>query len=398
MISVDDALIRVGAAAVPLPVETIPSGAAAGRVLAMPARSVHPLPLFDQSAVDGYALRHADIGLSLPARMPRGIMVAAMGQDSPPVLAPGTAARIFTGGLLPVGADTVVRQELVQSDGDDVVVLEMIGPGADIRRMGEEMPAAADIADAGTLITPGLVGALALAGVTRVDVRRLPRIVVLVTGDEVVPPGAPRRLGQVPDANGPLVAAQLDAWGCPALRVEYVADSESAVRIALARALGEADLVLTTGGVSVGDFDFVPAVSEALGGDRVLWRIAQKPGMPLYAARHGQALLFGLPGNPASVWINLHVYVRHALDLMSGLSPVRRWRYGLAPSDIRREAAKTFWLRAVAETDAQGRMCLSALRGQASHMLGNLARANALVRVPGRHEGPEAEVLRWLSL
>lgn len=397
LLSVDESLARVLAASTALPVESVPLEAALGRVLAQPVRSAHPLPLFDQSGVDGYALHHADLA-QLPARLPLVATMAATAQDHRPTLARGTAARILTGGLLPLAADTVVRQELTQREGDHVVILEAVECGVDIRRMGEEVAAGAPVAGAGALVHPGLLGALALAGAHQLAVRAQPRVVVLITGDEVVPHGAPLRLGQVPDANGPLLRAHLAQWGCAPLRVEYVPDREDAVRDALARAFADADIVLSSGGVSVGDYDFIPATAEKLGAERLLWKVAQKPGMPLYVARHGRALLFGLPGNPASVLVNLHVYVRAALDRMLGLDPALRWRSGVAPETLRREPNKTFWLRASASTDARGVTRLRTLGGQASHMLGNLAQANALVRVPGLHEIAATDVLAWTEL
>lgn len=397
MISVDEALARVDAAITPLSAETIATPASLGRVLAADVVTAHPLPLFDQSAVDGYAVRQADLA-TIPARLPLTATVAAAAQPRMPTLVGGTATRILTGGLLPEHADTVVRQELTRREGDSVVILERLDAGTDIRRQGEELAQGARVASAGTLITPGLAGALALAGAHRIDVRRQPRIAVLVTGDEIVAHGAPLQLGQVPDANGPLLAAHLAQWGFTDVSIDYVVDREEAVRAALEHAFSNADLVLTTGGVSVGDFDFIPSVSEAVGAERVLWKVAQKPGMPLYVARRGNTLLFGLPGNPASVLVNLHVYVRHALDRMLGLNPALRWRHGVAPQKLRREQEKTFWLRGVASSDVEGRQQLRTLSGQASHMLGNLAQANALVRVPGQHEDAATEVLSWTPL
>ena len=397
MISVDEALARIDAATTALPETRVGLPDALGRVLAQPVFSAHALPLFDQSAVDGYAVRHADLAAA-STRLPLGATIAAAAHAQMPVLAPGTAARIFTGGLLPHGADTVVRQELARRE-EGFVILDTVAPGSDIRRAGEEIAAGAQLAAAGTRISPGLVGALALAGVHELGVRAQPRIVVLVTGDEVVAPGMALALGQVPDANGPLLAAYLRQWQCPALRIEYVSDREDAVVDALQRAFADADLVLSTGGVSVGDYDFVPKAAEALGAERLLWKVAQKPGMPLYVARHGRTLLFGLPGNPASVLVNLQVYVRHALERMQGLDPVARWRHGRMAAPGKREATKTFWLRAQADIDDDGQVQLQPLRGQASHMLGNLAHANALVRVPGLHEIEAAPaVLRWTAL
>ncbi len=382
MISVDEALSRVIAAVVPLPAESVAIGAALGRILTAPCHSAHALPLFTQSAVDGYAIRYADL-LDLPCRLPLLQHIAAAAQPQQPVLAPGTAARILTGGLLPLGADTVVRQELTHRERDAVTVLSSVAPGTDIRMQGEEVAAGAVIAEAGQRVTPGLIGACALAGIHAVQVRRLPRIVVLVSGDEVVSGEGALQLGQVPDANGPLLAAYLSQWGCPPLRIENMADHPEAVRTAMARAYADADLVLTSGGASVGDHDYIPATAEALGARCLLWKVAQKPGMPLFVAQRDGVLLFGLPGNPASVLVNLLVYVRAALDAMSGLNPQQRWRFADAPISLKREPDKTFWLRAVLRHDDDGRPRIEPLPGQASHMLGNLAQADVLARVAG---------------
>ena len=394
LLGVDDALARVCRAARPLGQQTLPLAAAHGRVLAQAAHCQHPLPLFTQSAVDGYALRHTDLA-ARPARLPLVSTIAARAQPVPPVLAAGHTARILTGGLLPHGADTVVRQELARREGDTVVLEHPVALGADIRTVGEEMPAGACVAPAGTRLTPGLVGALALAGVHHVTVWQPPRIVVLVSGDEVVRHGAALQPGEVPDANGPLLHAFLSDWGLPPLRVQAVADTEAAVRAALAAAFADADVVLTTGGVSVGDHDYIPAAAEALGAERLFWKVAQKPGMPLYAARHGASLLFGLPGNPASVLVNLLVYVRAALDTLQGLDAAHRWHPAQLPSPPTADPRKTLWLRAVQTLDTTGRVQLRPLGGQASHMLGNLAQANALIRVE-----PTASdaAVRWCAL
>lgn len=390
LLSVDEALAGVVSAARPLGVETVPLAAARHRVLAVDTQAQHPLPLFTQSAVDGYALRQADLA-TLPARLPLASPIAARAQAVHPVLEAGRAARILTGGLLPYGADTVVRQERTQRDGEAVIVLEAVEAGTDIRQQGEEMPQGARVAAAGTRITPGLIGALALAGVAEVSVYRLPRIVVLVSGDEVVRDGTALQLGQVPDANGPLLQAYLSDWGVPPLRIEAVADTREAVTAAMAQALADADLVLTTGGVSVGDHDYIPAVAEALGAERLFWKVAQKPGMPLYVARCRGVLLFGLPGNPASVLVNLLVYVRAALDAMQTLPPLQRWQEAALASVPRRDAVKTLWLRGVCGT---GGAPLRLLQGQASHMLGNLAEANGLLRLdPDGTRAPQ-----WMAL
>ena len=397
MIDVDEALRRVLAATPSLGSETIPLAQALDRVLATAACAAHALPSFTQSAVDGYAVCQRDIAAA-PLALPLMQHIAAMARDTTPVLAPGTAARILTGGLLPQNADTVVRQERTRREEGHVHILEAVVRGTDVRRVGEEMAAGREIAAAGSLLTPGLIGALAVAGLVRVPVKRHPRVIVLVSGDEVAPLGAPLRLGQVPDANGPLVCAWLQRWGIVPTRFAYLADDPTAVRRELDCALNEADLVLTTGGVSVGDHDYIPATAEALGAERLLWKVAQKPGMPLFVARRGRTLLFGLPGNPASVLVNLMVYVRSALDMMMGLSATARWQPAQAPHDLKREAQKTFWLRAVLDHRRDGQALLRPLRGQGSHMLGNLAKANALARVPSLEEATDARTLLWVPL
>lgn len=403
MITVDEAIARISASASPLGTETVPTRDALGRVLAAPVHSAHPLPLFDQSAVDGYAVRHADVR-SVPATLPMGPIVAAGHQGEHPVLSPGSAARIFTGGLLPTGADTIVRQELTSADGSTVTVHGAVAAGADLRRMGEELEPGARVCEAGVAVSPGLVGALVLAGVQVVTVARRPRIIVLVTGDEIVSAGTPLGLGQVPDSNGPLIDAVLRRWDTAPVGVGHVGDRFDEVTRTLGAALDDADLVITTGGVSVGDFDFVPGAAASLGVEEVLWKVAQRPGGPLYVGRRGDTHLFGLPGNPAAVLVNLHVYVRLALDVMTGLDPRRRWRRGVVAPGLWRRTDRTFWMRGAVVVDDEGTIRLSELDRQASHMLSNLAVADALVRVPPissaspGDDGETPSVVSWLPL
>jgi molybdopterin molybdotransferase len=395
MIPVDDALATITGAVSLLGAETVALSEALGRALAAPVHSAYPLPPFDQSAVDGYAVRHADIA-SVPVTLPVKGVVAARGYDKRPWLDLGTMMRIFTGGVVPDGADTIVRQEATEPGGDErTTVKEAVALGADYRRAGDEAPQGALIADAGAVVTPGLIGALALAGAEKVSVRALPRVTAFVTGDEVVPLGQQLSLGQVPDTNGPLMAAHLESWGVPPIEVAHIADTEAHVRSALERAFASSDLVLTSGGVSVGDYDFIPRVAESLGAEVLLWKVAQKPGMPLFVARLGNSLLMGLPGNPGAVFVNLHVYVRAVLDVMTGLDPSARWRRAPMPEGIRREKDKTFWLRCIARDD-DGVIRLEQLGHQASHMLSNLSAATALARIPP--EGEDADLVEWLPL
>jgi molybdopterin molybdotransferase len=257
----------------------------------------------------------------------------------------------------------------------------------------------APLAPRGLRLMAGHLGALAAAGVRGVRVHRAPRIAVLVTGDEVVARGAADRLGEVPDANGPLVTAWLAARGCPGARLEYVPDSAAATRRALARALERSDLVVTTGGVSVGDHDHIPSAAESLGARRLFWKVAQKPGKPLYAARGGRALLLGLPGNPAAVLVNLVVYVRRALDVLEGLAtPGPVARIGVLEAGVEAEAGRDRWLRMGLRYDERGGPQLARLPRQGSHMLSNLVGAQALAWIPAGCTLPAGSVVRWFEL
>jgi molybdopterin molybdotransferase len=395
VIPVDDALAIVTAAVAQSHSDTVALGDALGRVLAADVTAAFALPPFDQSAVDGYAARHADIA-RVPVTLPVKGVVAARAYDKRPFLDLGTLMRIFTGGVVPDGADTIVRQEATSPGGDErITVNEAVAAGTDFRRAGEELALGSVVACAGAVVTPGVVGALALAGADKLEVYATPRVSVLVTGDEIVPVGEPLGLGQVPDTNGPLMDAQLRRWGIAPVAVDHVDDTEAAVRSSLERAFAASDLVLTSGGVSVGDYDFIPKVARDLGAEVLLHKVAQKPGMPLFVARRDGCLLVGLPGNPGAVFVNLHVYVRAALDVMTGLDPRARWRR--APMHgVRREKDKTFWLRARAVYDDDGRVRLEQLGHQASHMLSNLTAATALVRIPP--EGEPADTVEWLPL
>ena len=399
MLSVDAALARVLDPLQTLMPETLSLQAALGRVLAEPIRSTLDLPPFRQSAVDGYAIRHADLQ-SIPCELPIASEIAAAARDDAPTLAPASAARIFTGGWLPDAADTVVRQELTQRNGNRVRVLEALAPGTDIRLQGEELKLGDTVAEPGALITPGLLGAIAMAGVSRVSTWRKPRIAVLVTGDEVAEPGQPLALGQIADANGPLLRAYLAHWGYADVQVRYVRDNFDTVCSALDESFANFDVVITTGGVSVGDHDHVPKAAVQSRARTLFWKVAQKPGMPLYVASRGGSTLFGLPGNPASVLVNLLVYVRPALAKLEGRSAKIAWYHGKLASKVRAETAKTFWLRMQHQIDEAGTCLLQPLPKQASHMLSNLAQAAVLVRIPPMAEAHCApgQVVEWTTL
>jgi len=403
MISLEDALATYPQQLRPLPVETIPLTLALNRVLAQ-AQSAHTdLPRFDQSAMDGYAFRAADIAgasSAAPRHLPVAAKLPAGRHEHLQPLQAGTAARILTGAPLPPGADTVIPQERVTREGDELVFTEPYDSNKNIRWRGEELKRGTAVAAAGQRITPGLLAALVNADLEQVQVVRQPRIRVLITGDEIRPFGAPLRTGEIHDSNGPLIGAVLQRWGYPAPCVEHVRDDPERVRDALGAALQDADLVLSAGGASVGDHDFLPGTAEALGLRRVFWKVAQKPAKPLFFGLRDNRVHLALPGNPGAVLISLALHVRCVLDCLEGLAePGPHWGTGSLAEPVERDQQRVRLLRMRLEHRADGTVLLHPLPKQDSHMLSNLASAQVLVWVPIGENGCAAgTVLRWAAL
>jgi len=399
LLALDEALARY-AQIRPLPATRLRPEAALHHVLAAPASAAVDLPMYVQSAVDGYALRHADLvpGQPLPQT---GEVRAGVAAEGP--LPAKTAMRIFTGGRLPEGADTVARQEIVERREDgQIVIREALALGADVRQRGEELRAGASLAAAGQRLHAGLLAALAMAGVREVQAIAPPRVALLVTGDEIATDAEPGAAG-VYDANGPLVRSWFRERGLEVALTRYVVDDEAQLRAALGEALDTADLVLTTGGVSVGDHDLVRPVATSLGVREVFWQVAQKPGKPLYfglrdAANGRQTVLLGLPGNPGAVLIGLHVHVAAVLARLQGASEAApAWRAGRLAAPVRADAREQL-LRMALRIDESGQIWLERLGRQASHMLSNLSSASALVRIPAGRALDAQAVVQWLPL
>ncbi|NGY03395.1 molybdopterin molybdotransferase MoeA [Solimonas terrae] len=385
-----------------LPAQRLPVADALQHVLAAPVSAAVDLPMFTQSAVDGYALRSADLataGKPAPLRLPlAGEVRAGVAPDAP--LPAGHAMRIFTGGRLPAGADTVARQEIVERDGEYALLRHALAAGVDVRMRGEELRAGSPLAQAGQRLHAGLIAALAMAGVAEVEVARMPRVRVLVTGDEVTQ-GTPGEAG-VFDANGPLLRSWFLERGYPAPQIDYVIDDRARLRDAVDDALRNCDLLLTTGGVSVGDHDLVRPVAAELGVREVFWQVAQKPGKPLYfgVRDHDEArpLMLGLPGNPGAVLIGLHVHVAAVLaHLQNAAEAAPAWRTGRLAAAVRADAREQL-LRMSVRIDGDGRIWLERLDRQDSHMLSNLASAGALVRIPAAAALDAHAVVQWLAL
>ncbi len=305
MLNFDQALQHLLDAAVPVAeLETLPIEAALGRVLATAQHSAIHVPPLDNSAMDGYAVCADDVlaaGTCLPVsqRIPAG----SIGHT----LARGTAARIFTGAPVPAGATAVVMQELCAHAGDTVTVNHVPTQGENIRRAGEDIATGAEVLPGGTRLTPQALGLLASVGIAQVPVRRALRVALFSTGDELVSPGEALRPGAIYNSNRYLLRGALEQLGCDVTDLGIVADTLEATRAALRRA-AEHDLIVTSGGVSVGEEDHVkPAVQAE--GELNLWKIAIKPGKPLAFGRVGQAAFIGVPGNPVAAFVTFALLV-----------------------------------------------------------------------------------------
>ncbi|MFB6285791.1 MAG: gephyrin-like molybdotransferase Glp [Candidatus Bipolaricaulia bacterium] len=386
MITIDEAFAHYEEAVRPLPEETVALADAQERVLSRNVTSRTDLPPFPQSAMDGYALRTADVADAneqRPARLHLVGEVPAGSLEDVPAIGPGEAMRIFTGGHLPHGANAVLRQEDAQVDDDQLLVCEPLPSGQDYRLHGEEIQAGHPVVETGTRLTFRHIAALANSGLADVVVHRAPRVAVMTTGDEVVEPGQPLQPGQVYDANTPLMAGWLRAQGLTSVSAQTLPDTLAETEAALAEAFERADMVITTGGVSVGDYDVVIPAAEGIGMDVIFWKVQQKPGKPLVFAVMDGKVLLGLPGNPGSAFACLLTHGRRLIDLMEGeSSPRPRFGMGKLAEPVQLSPKREWWARCRVQYAAHGEAWLEVLEQQASHMIANLGRCEALARVP----------------
>lgn len=324
LLPVDEALARLLAQAAPIDaVERVSTLEAAGRVLAEPVRSGIDVPPLDNTSMDGYAVRCADLSSTDRLRLAQRIPAGSVGQP----LAAGTCARIFTGAPIPPGADAVVMQEQAQADGDQVRFTHRPHPGEWVRRAGEDIRAGSVVLDAGAALSPQALGLAASVGAASLAVRRRPRVACFFTGNELAMPGEPLPPGGIYNSNRFVLRALLARAGCQVHDLGIVPDTLDATRDALRRAAADADLILTSGGVSVGDEDHVRPAVQAEGAIE-LWSIAVKPGKPLAyghvgrpaagPAGAGRAHFIGLPGNPVSSFVTFLLFVRPFLARLAG--------------------------------------------------------------------------------
>jgi molybdopterin molybdotransferase len=393
LLTLEEALRLVLDRVRPLSAEHVPLAEAAGRFLAEPAVAAVDLPPFDSSAMDGFAVRSADT----PGRLPVTFRIAA-GRPAPHALPPGSAMAIATGGVIPAGADAVVPIEYVVEDDNEVEIAAVAEPGRFVRPRGGDVRLGDVVVDRGRRLGAGQLGALAAAGVAEVTCARRPRAAYLTTGTELRPPGAELEPGQIYEANGVILAAQLASAGAEVERIAPVADEEAAHRDALAHGL-EADVLVTSGGVSVGPHDLVRTVGAELGVEEVFWRVAVKPGKPLWFGVRDGTLVFGLPGNPVSALVGFELFVRPAvLALQGAAEPGPLLEAGTLAQPVARNEARDELVRARSRL-REGEVVLEPVAGQESHMIVRAAEADALALVPrGAGELAAGERVRYLPL
>ena len=321
MIEYSDARALVLGAAKSLPSESVPLDRALGRTLARDVRAREDIPPFTKATMDGYAVRAADtrpsgngtrreVELKVLADLPAGRL-------SPNAVGRGQAVRIMTGAPLPAGADAVVMVEDTESHEPSVQVRREVKPGDNIGLAGEDLKKGEIALERGTLIGPAESGMLAAAGVHRVPVTRRPKLAVIATGDEIVEPGEPKRPGQIRNSNGTALTAMAVEAGAETTYLGIARDRKASLASKLARA-GHADILVLSGGVSVGDYDLVKDGLEASGVKPVFWKVRIKPGKPVFFGVRGRQLVFGLPGNPTSSMVTFLLFVRPAIDRLLG--------------------------------------------------------------------------------
>jgi molybdopterin molybdotransferase len=392
LLPVDDALAAVLAEVRPLPAEEVALADAAGRYLAEPVVATLDLPPFTNSAMDGYAVRAADT----PGRF-AVVGESAAGAPFAGLVGPGQAVTISTGAVLPDGADAVVPIELVDDleDADAIDVPRAVPHGASVRMVGSDVEHGTEVLSAGTRIGPAQIGAAASLGLRSVRCGSLPRVAVLTTGSELRKPGERLSPGQIYDSNSPLLRAALATAGAEVTLVPSAVDTPDAHRDAISRALSH-DVVISTGGVSVGGHDLVREIERELGVRELFWRIAMKPGKPLSFGVRERTLVFGIPGNPVSVLVCFELFVRPALAALQGASNPRPGftRRTLA-AEVTRNAERDELIRVRITKDGR----LEPLRGQDSHQLGITALAEGLARIPkGRGTLAAGDEVAYLPL
>jgi len=401
MLTVDEAQTRILAHLRPQPAEVVPLAEALGRVLATSITAPVAIPPWDNSAMDGYAVRAEDTA-GASEQSPVGLDVLEVigaGSVATRSVGPGQCAAIMTGAPMPPGADGVVVVEDTDGATEGPVSIRCAShPGKHVRREGEAVRIGDTVAEAGDVLGSGALGLLASMGLPEIAVARRPRLVVLSTGDEVVPPGRPLGPGQIYSSNNVALAAAIREAGGIAIDRGNVRDDPDAIAAALRDAAGEADAVVTTGGVSMGHFDHVKDVMGTVGTGVDFWKVRMKPGKPLAFGRLGDVPLFGLPGNPVSCLVNFAEFVRPWLRASLGdRTPFLPVVDAVAAEDFHDRPGRARFLR-VALAWEEGGLVARSTGTQSSGAVVSMARADGLLIVPHDQQAPLAGALVRVQL
>ncbi|APZ42379.1 gephyrin-like molybdotransferase Glp [Acidihalobacter ferrooxydans] len=366
--------------------ERCPLTAALGRVLAAPIAAPFDVPPHRNSAMDGYALRASDQSPDTPLRIV-GRSFAGHPFDAP--VRAGECVQIMTGAVVPAGADTVVQQELTTVDGNALHLQRTLKQGANIRHPGEDLRRGQSVLEPGRLLTAADLGLLASLGLGEVDVLRLPRVAFFSTGDELRGIGETLGEGDIYDSNRYILHALLQRIGVDSVDLGRIPDRRDAVYAALDDASAQADVIITTGGASVGAADYVAHALRDLG-EAEFWKIAIKPGRPLNFGRIGAALFFGLPGNPVSVMATFALFAAPCLRRLRGESvrPYRRL-HATTRDALKKTPGRTDFQRGILHTEPDGSLSVSSTGLQGSHVLSSMSQADCFIRLP-REAGPVA--------
>lgn len=399
LITVDQALDLILDKTQALAVGQLALNQALNHYLAEDIYSEINLPLFSQSAVDGYAIcAQAELE---PNAIFELIGEVQAGHHSTLQLKLGQAVRIFTGAKIPIGTTTVARQEIVKVQSSSTIsITENLKIHADIRDVGEEIAIGQLLAKQGQKLSVGAIASLSMAGVKAVQVFQYPKVAVVITGDEIAENVEDVASGKIFDANAPLIQAWFEASG-QQIKIFHVADTELAVRLLIQDLSERYDLILTTGGVSVGDYDFIRPVTLSLGFEEIFWKVKQKPGKPMLFAQlkredHSSCYLLGLPGNPAAVYVGMQIYTTTVLNALQGYKQQPNWFSALLTHDLKVDARERF-LRMSASFD-QASLKVKSLSKQQSHMLSNLMHANCLVRIPAGKNMQEGQIVQGMFI
>jgi len=355
---------------------------ALGRVLAEDVISTANVPGHDNSAMDGYAVRFADLDATGETALSL-VGSAFAGRTFAGSLGSGQCVRIMTGGVIPQGADTVVIQEVARAEGERIVVPPKQRQGQHVRRAGEDLRAGAPAIHAGKLLRPAELGLLASLGVAEVSVKRRLRVAFFSTGDELCSLGTPLKEGEVYDSNRYTLYGMLARLGCEVIDLGVVRDEPAALEAAFHRAAAQADAILTSGGVSVGEADFIRGLMEKLG-EVAFWKIAMRPGRPMAFGRIGEgregAFLFGLPGNPVAVMVTFYQFVREALLKMMGVSPIEPLPQFRVPcvTALKKRPGRSEFQRGMLFSD-NGEWKVRATGSQGSGILSSMSEANCFI-------------------